>query len=189
MSWAHEVSLACRFTMAEVFAVSFVTKVHSRAAWLGFRGWLTQMPLPLADRAAVAAALVAAEGLVAVLVLIPVTAAAGLAASAALSMLLITGLVLALRRGFRAPCHCFGASSDPLSWQHVARNTVLLAVALAGSAGALAGGAAPAPPPTAVAASAGLAVGLLIVFFTDVAALLRPEPASAAPHAHPGAIR
>ncbi len=40
-------------------------------------------------------------------------------------------LVLRLAQGQRPPCACFGSwSAKPLGWQHLARNAVLLALAL-----------------------------------------------------------
>ena len=53
--------------------------------------------------------------------------------SVALAMLVAfsTLLVVQLRRGHRPPCACFGSwSAQPLSWRHLARNGVLMVLAV-----------------------------------------------------------
>jgi len=183
MSWAYDVSLACRVAVGTVFAASFFTKVRGRAAWLSFQSWLARLPLPYVKLKTTSLAVAATEAIVMVLVIIPATAIEGLAVSAALAAVLTGGLILSLRRGSREPCHCFGSSSDPLSWQHVARNVLLLTVALAGVAcSALRSTASPASG-VAMAAFAGLAVALCVLFFTDIVALGRPVKATAVPAA------
>jgi len=177
MSWAYDVSLACRFTVGTVFAVSFITKVFGRAAWQSFRSWLARLPLPYVQKKGTSFAVAAAEAIVVALTTVSVTAAEGLAVSAVLGATLTAGLVISLRRGSREPCHCFGSSSDPLSWQHVARNVLLLVVALTGAFCSLAHATANPASAVVMAAFAGLAVALCIIFFADIIALFRPGPA------------
>lgn len=177
MSWAYDVSLACRFSTGSVFAVSAVSKAHSRAAWDSFRSWLTDIPLAPARLPGAPAALLSAEVAVVVLVALPAVApaVAGLAVAFMLSLVFTAGLYLAMRSGSRQPCHCFGASLEPLSGQHLARNGLLAAIALTGvlsSAGA-AGGAATSAE-AALAAIGGLSAALGVIFFADIAALVRP---------------
>lgn len=54
------------------------------------------------------------------------------ASIAALMLVAFTALLVArLARGQRPPCACFGSwSAKPLSWKHLARNAVLLALAV-----------------------------------------------------------
>lgn len=58
-------------------------------------------------------------------------------------MAFTVAIVVALRRGRRVPCRCFGASAVPVGPGHLARNAVLLAAATAGAvqAGAVQAGA------------------------------------------------
>lgn len=186
MSWAYDVSLACRFTVGTVFAASFITKVRGRAAWLSFQSWLGRLPLPYVRLRGTSVAVAVTEAVAVVLVIIPATATAGLAVGTVLSATLTAGLYLSLIRGSKEPCHCFGSSLDPLSWQHVARNVLLLTVALAGTICSIAKPAANPAQAVAMAAFGGLALALCIIFFTDITALLRPpKTTAAAPHAHP----
>jgi hypothetical protein len=178
MTWESDVSLACRLLVGTVFAVSAMAKLRSRGTWRSYSSWLAGLPLkPLRGHAA-PALLSGADVAVVVLVAIPVSPPIGLAAGAAMSMALTLGLATAVRRGSRQPCHCFGSSSEPLSALHVVRNALLLVLAATGVACAIAGARAPAPGPAeaALAVVGGLTAALLIIFFGDVAALLRPTP-------------
>jgi hypothetical protein len=176
MMWAHDISLACRFLLGTTFTVSVAGKVRARTAWRSFASWLSGLPLrPLRLRWA-PAALTVAEAAVVLLVALPATAPAGLAAGSALCLALTVGLAVAVRRGSRQPCHCFGSSPDPLSAQDVARNALLLALAVAGLACAAAGGAHSAgPAEVGLTAVGGVAAAVVIIFFGDIAALLTPS--------------
>lgn len=185
----HDVSLAGRFAIGEVFAASFITKVYSRAAWLSFRSWLARMNFWRGPSALAAGALAAAEAVVVVLAIVPMTSAAGLAAAAGLAIVLTTGLVVALRRGSREPCHCFGSSVEPLSWQHVARNALLLLLAGTSAGCAFAGGPIVPRAEATLAVFVGLAAGLFVIFFTDVVALLRPGAMTPGARGHSEAYR
>ena len=187
MTWAYDISLACRVLIGAVFTVSVVTKVRGRSAWRSFSSWLTGLPLPALQLRWAPAMLTAAEAAVVVLVAIPATATAGLVAAAVLSLGLTLGLAAAVNRGARQPCHCFGLSSEPLSGQHVIRNALLLTLAVTGSAAAIAVG--PGAPSAGQAESwltaiGGLAAALLIIFSGDVTALLKPPSARL-----PGAVQ
>ncbi len=171
-----------------MFAASFFTKVRGRDALLSFRSWLGRLPLPLVQMKGTFVAFAAAEAIVVALVIIPLTATAGLAVSAVLGAILTYGLVVSLRRGSREPCHCFGSSSEPLSRVHVARNVLLITVALAGTACSASGASAGPSAALAMAAFAGLGFALCVIFFTDIAALWHPARATTiiqvGPHAH-----
>lgn len=175
MSLPYAVSLACRVLLGTVFAVSVLSKVRSAAQWRAFSSWIGSLPLgPLHVKAA-PGALAAAEVLVVILVAVPATAAAGLVAGSVLCLALTTGLYVAERAGSREPCHCFGASSEPLSGRHVARNALLLAAAVAGAACAVADRARTAQPAElAFTVTGGLAAAIVVIFFDDIAAMSRP---------------
>jgi hypothetical protein len=174
MTWAYDISLACRVLIGTVFTVSVVTKVRGRAAWRSFSSWLAGLPLRALRPTWAPAALTGAEAAVVVLVAIPATAPSGLAAAAVLSLGLTLGLAAAVHRGARQPCHCFGLSAEPLSGQHVIRNALLLTLAVTGSVSAIiTGPAAAGPVEGGLATIGGLAAALLIIFSGDVAALLR----------------
>ncbi len=178
MTWESDVSLAGRLLVGTVFAVSVIAKVSSLDAWRSYSSWVAGLPLkPLHGRAA-PALLSGVDAAVVVLVAIPVSPPIGLAAGAAMSMALTLGLAMAVHRGSRQPCHCFGSSSEPLGTLHVVRNALLLVLAATGAACAIVGVRAPAPGPAeaALAVIGGLAAALLVIFFGDVAALLRPMP-------------
>lgn len=173
MSLALEVSLACRVMLGAVFAVSVITKVWNKDAWQSYRSWLSGLPLGLLQVPGAATAIALAEFAVVMLVVFTPVAAAGLAVALILCLALTIGLSVAVRRGSSAPCHCFGVSSDPLGRQHVVRNALLAACALAGVLTASAGGTqATAAVQTGLPVIGGLAAAVLIIFFGDIAALV-----------------
>lgn len=85
----------------------------------------------------------------------------------------------AIRLGVRTPCRCFGgASTRPPSRLDLARNGLLLAVAVGGAvASGSAGGAGVRPAPAVLAAVAGAVAAVLVVHLDDLAGLVRPGPA------------
>ncbi|MHB1595221.1 MAG: MauE/DoxX family redox-associated membrane protein [Streptosporangiaceae bacterium] len=178
MNWANGVALASRAVMCAVFAVSVFSKVRSRAAWQAYARWLAAMGIRPLRRPGSAGWLTGAESAVTVAVIIPATATVGLAAGVLLSLALTAGLAAAVRAGARQPCYCFGPSLDPLGWLDVARNGVLAVLAVAGAVAAMAMpmafGGAPAGADAAAAVVTGLALALLIIFFRDLASLIRP---------------
>ncbi len=172
MSWALDCSMACRAVLGLVFAVSAVSKVRSRAAWRSLGTWLAGMPFRPLRLKGMPLALVLAEA--AVVALVAAAPLAGLISGAALSLTLTVGLWLVVRSGSRQPCLCFGTSSEPVGSQHVLRNGGLLALAVAGSVCAgTAAGHPPGPAESMLAAIAGLATALLVIFFGDISALFR----------------
>jgi hypothetical protein len=117
--------------IAGVLAVSLVSKLRSRSSLRAFATGLDELRvLPAGLARPVAGAAIAAEAATLGLLLWPGTATAGLGLALLLFGGFTTALVLAVRRGSRAGCQCFGASSPPVAWRHVARSGALGAAAL-----------------------------------------------------------
>ncbi|MFI7443036.1 MauE/DoxX family redox-associated membrane protein [Nonomuraea indica] len=160
--------------LAVVFLASAVSKLRSGRALRVFATSLTTMRLVNRSRATfVATTLAVAEGCVAVLLAVPLSHRAGFAAAVALLAVLTVGVAVALTRGDRAPCRCFGASPVPLSGRHLMRNLLLLAVALTGlalpaSSSALTG--------WLVAFLAGGLGGVIVTLLDDLIELFVPFP-------------
>jgi methylamine utilization protein MauE len=125
--------IALRTVLAVVFAVAFVSKVRSRAAFGRFARTLDGFGL-LRGRRRTAAALVvpAAEAALLVLLGLPGTALAGFAA--ALTVLAVfTGAVgWELAAGRTVRCRCFGGGAERIGATQIVRNLVLLGCAAAG---------------------------------------------------------
>ncbi|WP_182879022.1 MauE/DoxX family redox-associated membrane protein [Microbispora sp. H10949] len=132
--------------------------------------------VPRAAVLPVAWAVVLAEGVTAVLLAASFARAwlapYGLVLAAALLAVLTAGLVVALRSGRRARCHCFGRSGAVVGRRHVVRNLLLAAAALAVAPGEPAGFA-----PTgwfALAVLTGLAAAVLVIAMDDIVSLVTP---------------
>ncbi|WP_328989057.1 hypothetical protein OG394_22790 [Kribbella sp. NBC_01245] len=167
--------ICCQFVFGLVFAVSLASKVRSRAAYAAFvaavPGLAPGIPVRLA-----APAVIAGEAAVVVLVVIPATAVVGFALAVALLLSFTVAIVAAIRRRQKVTCQCFGSSSSPVGPPHVARNAVLLLIALTGLAAGLDPG--QAMPGLGVLVSAVLtgAVAAGAVLLTDeIADLFRPN--------------
>ncbi|MGN9919534.1 MauE/DoxX family redox-associated membrane protein [Micromonospora palomenae] len=168
--------LACRLLLAVVFILAAFSKISGAAAWLAFVRALHQMrQVPDAVLRPAAIATVAIEALVAVLLLVPVRAVGALGFALASCVLLVFTVVvgLAMRRGNRTPCRCFGASTSPLGLPHITRNLVLICTAALGLTGASAAGTLEVPY-ALLAGASGLIVGLLITALEDIVALIKP---------------
>jgi hypothetical protein len=168
--------VTCRALLGAVFVGALIGKVAGRGAFAAFTASLRRMDvLPAKVVVPAAGATVAAEALVALLVLIPTrgTGAAGCALAAVVLAVFTAAVVRSLRRGNRAPCRCFGASSQPLGPRHVVRNVGLVAVALLGLAATLTAGRVEVAP-AVVAGTVGLVLGVLVAVFDDILALVRP---------------
>lgn len=160
------VTLTARVLVAGVFLLAVVTKMRGRAAFEDFAESLTAARLVRYRlRHAVAAATVLAEVAVVVLLTVPRTVTAGLALAALVSTVFALGIGLVLRRGTPAACRCFGRSRTVLGAVHVARNAVLVAVALVGIAAA--GTSGPLEPGGVAVALAAAAVLVVVVRFLD----------------------
>jgi hypothetical protein len=164
-------ALACRCLIGLVFAVSAFSKVRSAAAFRDFSSWLNGLPLPATRGRPAAAVLAGTEVAIVALLLLPFgwTARAGLTLAAVTLAVFAAGTLLAVRRGVRAPCQCFGASSRPLGMRHAARDVLMCAAAAAGAVG---GGASGAPPAGVVLSlAAGAVAAMFVVFLDDITAL------------------
>ncbi|MFI0813383.1 MauE/DoxX family redox-associated membrane protein [Streptomyces echinatus] len=174
-------AIGIRCVIGAVFLAAFLSKVRGIPAFRAFAASLHGMRVLPPRLVTPAAVLVTAgEAVVCVLVATPfggVAAAAGCATATAMLLTFTVGVALAVRRGVRQPCRCFGASSTPLGASHLARNTAL--TFLAGAGTLMTTAATPAARPVHVggamtAAAAGLLLGLLITVLDDVIALFAP---------------
>jgi len=170
------IEICCRLLLATVFVGALVGKVVGRASFRTFVMSLRQMAVLPASIVLPAARLsVTVEALIAVLLLVPIrwTGAAGFLLGAGLLAVFTVAVALSLRRGNRAPCRCFGASTAPLGVRHVVRNLTLIVAALLGLAATLSEGPLDVAP-SLVAGIMGLFLGLLATIFDDLVDLLRP---------------
>ena len=189
---------------AGVFAASGIGKLRSRPAYRAYRAGLRATRLvPGRLHNAVAAALAAVEAVTAAaLAGAAALLASGspgayplaefaLAVAAALAAVLAAGVMVAVSRGTRAPCACFGGSSArPLGTAHLIRNSCLAALLAAGLIASGFQHAQPGLASSALAVAAGLAVALLVTRWDDLAALFAPLPPArgiaSAPPGRPG---
>lgn len=158
----------CQVLLAGVFVLALASKVRGRADFAAFAASIRALGLFSGAGSAVAAyALVGAEAVVVLLLLLPSTVIAGLAAAGATLAAMTAGILAALRGGKRGTCRCFGASEAPLGRVHVVRNLLLITGAATGLAAAFAGAESPAHPAGLALAAVVAAVGILIVVRLD----------------------
>jgi len=153
--------------LALVFATAAVTKLRDLPA---FRRALPRL-VPVGARwvAPLAVGVVGTELAVAVLIVVPGTATYGFVLAGTVLLAFAGAIAVALRRGQRPPCRCFGASSAALHPGHLARNLMLVGVA------AIGGSAPPHLPPLGglvVAALAGVVGAVLVIAADDIAVVL-----------------
>ncbi|WP_431040761.1 MauE/DoxX family redox-associated membrane protein [Streptomyces sp. P1-3] len=174
-------AIGIRCLIGAVFLAAFLSKARGLPAFRAFVASIHGMRVLPPRLVTPAAVLVTAgEAAVCALVAAPfggVAAAAGCATATAMLITFTAAITLAVRRGVRQPCRCFGASSTPLGASHLARNTAL--TFLAGAGTLMTTAATPATGPVHVgggtmAAAAGLLLGLLITVLDDVIALFTP---------------
>lgn len=173
------VALTCRALVGLVFAVSAFSKLRNATAYRRFASSLARLPVPLVGHRALPPVLAGAEAAIVVLVAVPATATAGLALAAVTLAALTAGTAVAVRRGARVSCRCFGPSQAPLAARHILRNGFLLGTALAGAAGAGAAGAGTVgahPAEIVLSLMAAMAAGTFVVFLDDLAALTGHGP-------------
>ncbi|WP_370947235.1 MauE/DoxX family redox-associated membrane protein [Amycolatopsis sp. cg5] len=163
MSYAE---LFFRAFLLGVFLFAVLGKARGRAAFDEFARSIQGLRLlPRKWSVPTAAAVVAAEAAVVVLLAVPGTVVAGFGLASALLIGMTGAIVVAIGQGRQAPCRCFGASVTPLGMAHVVRNLILLAtgaggLAFAGSTGAM-------EPGGVLLALAAAAVGVLLVVRAD----------------------
>jgi hypothetical protein len=125
--------LSCKVLVIAVFVAALVAKRPGRAFARFTRSTGRLLPRRLVGwQRPVASAVFAAEATTAVAIAVPATGTVGLALAAVVLLGFTAAIVAALRRGETGSCNCFGASTARLGPEHVARNLVLVAVALAG---------------------------------------------------------
>ncbi len=168
------VAIACRFTLFLVFVASASGKVRNDA----FSGFVTTLRVlrlaPAAWARPLAFLVVAGEAVAAGLLVVWSTA--GLALSGLLLLVFCVAIEVAVRRGVKVPCRCFGSSADLLSRRHLVRNGMLLALVALGLAASgpdadLAG--------LVFAAVTGISAAALVIRFDDLVVLVAgpTEPA------------
>ncbi|MEU1877137.1 MauE/DoxX family redox-associated membrane protein [Streptosporangium sp. NPDC020072] len=172
------VTLGCQVLVASTFAVAAISKRPGKAFAEFTRSTGLLLPPRVGRwRRPVALGVFAAELAVVVLTLLPATAAAGFALATVTTTGFTIAIAAALRRGERAPCRCFGAGGTPLGPVHLARNLVLIVVAVAGLLTALLSPAGPTEPALAVVTViAALTVASLVIRLDDLVALFAPSP-------------
>ena len=123
------VALIARLALAVTFVVSAFAKVRDAD---GARQAVRDFGVPAGIAPLVASSLAPLEIASAALLLTTGTAVtAGAVLALALLAAFTIGIVANLLRGKRVDCHCFGAmSKKPLSWWSVARNGVMMALAV-----------------------------------------------------------
>ncbi len=131
--FASQFVLTARIVLGVVFAVAAAGKLRSRQRFTEFTASLAPLRRPGTDWRPVAAAVAAGEAATAILLALPGTTAAGLAAATALLVALSAGIVASLARGRELRCRCFGTTGATLRATHVVRNGALAVL----SAGAL----------------------------------------------------
>lgn len=170
------VEIGARLLVGVVFVVALAGKVTGPPAFRAFVASLRAMRVvPARLAGAAAAASIAVEAVIVVLLAVPGrwAAGAGFVLAAGLLCVFAGAIALSLRRGNRAPCRCFGASATPLGRGHIVRNAGLVAVCAAGLAAAFGTGSAD-PAAAVVAGGAGLVAGILVTAYDDIAALFTP---------------
>ncbi|MEU8423886.1 MauE/DoxX family redox-associated membrane protein [Micromonospora sp. NPDC048835] len=167
--------LTARLLLALVFAVAVIGKLRTRAGFAEFVGSVRQFGVPARWASPTARVAVAAEAAVVVLLAVSRTVPAGLLIAAGLLGVLTAAMVVALRRGARPACRCFGAGDAPIGGRHVVRNVALATVALLGLLGWATGSGPPPSAPTVLFA-VGVAVPLaaVVVRLDDLVALFAP---------------
>lgn len=118
------VHLVASLVLGAVFIVSAVTKLVDVAGWLRQAAGLA---VPVAVAGVVPFVELAVGAATATQLAAPLPAAVALGLLVAFTALIGWNLM----RGRHPPCACFGATSTtPISWRHIARNTVFMAVAV-----------------------------------------------------------
>lgn len=176
-------ALICRTVIGLVFAVSAFSKLRNGTAYREFASWLASVPVPLARNRFLPPVLAGAEAAIVVLVAVPATAVAGLVLAVLTLAALTAGTAVAVRRGARVTCQCFGPARTELSAHHVLRNGFLLVLAVAGLAVASAfsvGAVAPRPAGIGLSLWAAVALATFVVFLDDVVFLVGRDPADRA---------
>jgi hypothetical protein len=135
-SWSTAAVIFSGVVVAMTFAASAVGKARDLP---GFHQAVGAFALVPAGRVRLVASVLFGAEVVTVLLLVAgllpgaaATVPIGLALGGLLLVAYTVGLVTVQVRKMQVTCHCFGASPVPVSWYDVARNVLLLAVAVTG---------------------------------------------------------
>nr|WP_204012262.1 MauE/DoxX family redox-associated membrane protein [Virgisporangium aurantiacum] len=132
----------------------------------------------------VAGAVVGAEATAVVLLAVPRTGATAYAFALALLVGFTVAVVVVLVRHERVSCRCFGASARPVGGLHIARNSFLLALCVAGLAASRTVGSWH-PGGVALAVCGGLVAALFVVRSEDLGAVIVSTPKPGGPASVP----
>ncbi|MEU7826716.1 MauE/DoxX family redox-associated membrane protein [Catellatospora sp. NPDC049133] len=187
------VLLGCVVCLGVVFAVSAISKLRSRASYAAFIASTRELlPRPWPPAAHVALIVLVAE--VAIVPLLFSVPMAGLTVAAVLLLAFGGAIVLAVRRGVRTSCRCFGSSTKPLGWLHALRSGVLAALAVTGAV--LAGSVTAAniitglhPAGMAITLLAAGVFAALMIMFDDLVGLFEPTATPDGRASMPAAVR
>jgi len=163
----------CQVLLAAVFAAAVFGKARSRTAFASFTRDLPRFGLPGGSAAApVGLGIVLAEAAtVGLLFAVPLS---GFLLALVMLLGFSTGIAIALRRGERVPCRCFGSSRNPVGVPHLIRNGLLAGAAIVGALIELAwSGGQPETALRLVAAILGALSGLLLTRWDDLLFALR----------------
>lgn len=169
----------CQWLCLLVVGVAIGSKVRTRASFHEFVESLNALGFSSASQSRLFGLLtILAEGAV-VILLFPgmPDRRFGFAAATLLFTGLTVGVAVAVAQGRNVPCRCFGGRSVyPLARRHVARNILLLAVAICGLVSAEVNGGQPFGH--VLAAAAGVLTAMSVLVADDVVDLFVPVPSA-----------
>ncbi|MFF9677581.1 MauE/DoxX family redox-associated membrane protein [Streptomyces eurythermus] len=167
------VFIASRVLIGMVFVVSLTAKLSRRNGRREFTDSVRRLA-PHFPARTTAVAVCVTEASVVLLIVPAATAVYGLAGAVLLLLCFTIAVVAALRRRAGVSCGCFGKSATPVSGFTVARNSLLIAGALAGIITRPdATGAGPAWPGTLTAIAVGAVAAALAYLMDEIADLFR----------------
>ncbi|WP_372436905.1 MauE/DoxX family redox-associated membrane protein [Sphaerisporangium krabiense] len=158
-----------------MFLVSSVGKISGRDAFSAFVDSVTKLEVVASRHARRTAYLVVTAEVAAFLLLalpFTITGVAGFAVSIVLLVAFAVSILVALRRGVRARCRCFGTAQALLGREHAARDLGVAALAALGAVATLADGSLHWGG-VAVAVFTGVISGGLITVLDDILGLFR----------------
>lgn len=161
-------TLAARAVLGVVFAVAVVGKLATGHRRREFVNSLSGYRIPAGWRRLVAYAVIVVELVLVALLVVPSSSALGL--GAALGVLAVF-TVTTVRSGNARACHCFGSAGQGTTGSFVARNALLMAMAVIGLVGAISAAGAPASAGTVAAVGIGALAGALVTRWDDLSAL------------------
>ncbi|MFG1711057.1 MauE/DoxX family redox-associated membrane protein [Nonomuraea sp. M3C6] len=163
------VSISARYLLAVVFLIAVSGKLRSGKAFQAFTTSISELDvLPRRWTRRVATIVVAGEAMMPILLLAHLrTALIGLILSGTMLSAFSVAITLSLRKGIKASCRCFGASSRRLGRAHLVRNLILIGVAAIGAVTAISQSLADTPG-YVLSAIMGAMIGLVFTMLDDV---------------------